>query len=115
MNNSAQVKSNEANINTVFWLRRIHKWLGLLLGLQLFLWVLSGLMFNWLDHKEVSGRYLLTTPEKSSIALQVDPTDVLKKYPNASSIQRVSRFNSEWWLIEDNNEQLLLDVVCGVV
>jgi Na(+)-translocating NADH:ubiquinone oxidoreductase F subunit len=111
MNNSAQVKSNEANINTVFWLRRIHKWLGLLLGLQLFLWVLSGLMFNWLDHKEVSGRYLLTTPEKSSIALQVDPTDVLKKYPNASSIQRVSRFNSEWWLIEDNNEQLLLDVV----
>lgn len=37
------------------WTRRMHKWLGLLIGLQLVLWMASGLMMSLLDHDEVQG------------------------------------------------------------
>lgn len=35
--------------------RRIHKWVGLLLGIQFLLWAVSGAMMATLDHHEVSG------------------------------------------------------------
>lgn len=37
------------------WLRRLHKWIGLLVGLQFVLWMVSGLMMGWLDHDRVQG------------------------------------------------------------
>ena len=36
-------------------LRRIHKWIGLVIGLQLVLWTLSGAVMSLLDHKTVAG------------------------------------------------------------
>ena len=36
-------------------LRRIHKWIGLILGLQLVLWTLSGAIMSMLDHEVVAG------------------------------------------------------------
>ncbi|MDQ3471121.1 MAG: PepSY domain-containing protein [Pseudomonadota bacterium] len=37
------------------WLRWIHKWIGLLIGLQLLLWTLSGTMMALLDMEKVAG------------------------------------------------------------
>ncbi len=36
-------------------MRKMHKWLGLLVGLQLVLWMTSGLMMSLLDHDKVEG------------------------------------------------------------
>lgn len=36
----------------------IHKWLGLIVGVQLLLWLVSGLIFSLLDPAKVSGRHL---------------------------------------------------------
>jgi uncharacterized iron-regulated membrane protein len=36
-------------------LRRLHKWIGLLIGLQLVLWTLSGAAMSFLDHHQVQG------------------------------------------------------------
>ena len=36
-------------------LRRLHKWIGLLIGLQLVLWTLSGAVMALLDHHDVQG------------------------------------------------------------
>ena len=35
--------------------RRVHKWIGLVLGLQFVLWTLSGAMMSMLDHETVAG------------------------------------------------------------
>jgi len=43
-------------------LRKLHKWVGLIVGLQLVLWSVSGLMFAWLDHHSVSGEALQASP-----------------------------------------------------
>lgn len=43
-------------------LRKLHKWVSLVVGLQLVLWSASGLMFAWLDHHHVSGENLIASP-----------------------------------------------------
>lgn len=37
-------------------LRFIHKWLGICIGIQVFIWVFSGTVISLLDHQVVSGR-----------------------------------------------------------
>jgi uncharacterized iron-regulated membrane protein len=37
------------------WLRRIHKWVGLVIGIQVLLWAVSGAMMAILDMDEVAG------------------------------------------------------------
>ncbi|WP_286829178.1 MULTISPECIES: NADH:ubiquinone reductase (Na(+)-transporting) subunit F [Kordiimonas] len=39
-------------------MRVTHKWVGLLLGLQLMLWMLSGFMMSWFEHDQVEGHHL---------------------------------------------------------
>ena len=43
-------------------IRAMHKWLSLVIGLQLLLWLLSGLVFNLLDPERVKGRHLARLP-----------------------------------------------------
>ena len=35
-------------------LKKVHKWVGLLIGIQVLLWLLSGLMISLLDPAKVS-------------------------------------------------------------
>jgi len=41
----------------VRFMRWLHKWLGLIVGVQLLLWTVSGLVFAWLDHADVSAEH----------------------------------------------------------
>lgn len=43
--------------------RRIHRYLGLVIGVQLFLWTLSGLIFSWNSIKSVRGEDLIRQQE----------------------------------------------------
>lgn len=40
-------------------LRIMHKWLGLVVGLQLMLWTVSGLVFALLDHEDVAAEHVV--------------------------------------------------------
>lgn len=55
------------------WMRRIHKWLGLLIGLQFILWLASGLFMGLLDGDALNG-----SRHRNQAATSRDwPTDVL--------------------------------------
>jgi uncharacterized iron-regulated membrane protein len=47
----------------MLFLRKLHKWLGLIIGLQLVLWAASGVMFAWLDRDDVGGESRVRTAE----------------------------------------------------
>jgi uncharacterized iron-regulated membrane protein len=53
------------------FLRKLHKWLGLSIVLQLLMWTVSGTMFAWLDHHEVSAEHSVRTPEPAILAPSV--------------------------------------------
>ncbi|HEX8215205.1 MAG TPA: PepSY domain-containing protein [Allosphingosinicella sp.] len=42
-------------MSLAIFFRRIHKWLGLVIGLQLLLWTISGTAMALIDHEQVSG------------------------------------------------------------
>jgi hypothetical protein len=39
--------------------RRIHRWLGLIIGIQFVLWTIGGLYFSWTDLDEIHGDHLM--------------------------------------------------------
>jgi Na+-transporting NADH:ubiquinone oxidoreductase subunit F len=45
------------------FLRKLHKWLGLIVVLQLLMWTVSGTLFAWLDHHEVSAEHSVRSTE----------------------------------------------------
>jgi uncharacterized iron-regulated membrane protein len=59
-------------------LRRIHRWLGLFIGIQFVLWTIGGLYFSWIALEDVHGDHLLKPqPRMAATAAPVAPTTVL--------------------------------------
>jgi uncharacterized iron-regulated membrane protein len=57
--------------------RKIHRWLGLILGLQILLWFLSGFFMSWMSIEEVRGNHIWQTPESKPLpAVHVNLADV---------------------------------------
>ncbi|MCR5873107.1 PepSY domain-containing protein [Phenylobacterium sp. J426] len=57
----------------MFLIRWLHKWSGLVLGLQFLLWALSGAVMALLDHHKVSGEHALAPPAELPAAAALLP------------------------------------------
>ena len=58
-----------------YYIRKTHRWLGLLLGIQFLMWTIGGLYFSWNDIDEIHGDHEKKHPTlfPSNIAL-ISPT-----------------------------------------
>jgi Na+-transporting NADH:ubiquinone oxidoreductase subunit F len=68
----------------MLFLRKLHKWLGLIIGLQLVLWAISGVMFAWLDHDQVKAVGSVRTSEPAALSptlMKAEPATWLGDYP----------------------------------
>ena len=54
------------------FLKKVHKWVGLLIGIQVLLWLLSGLVMSLLDPAKVSGQQWVQHLEQEPQSLQKD-------------------------------------------
>jgi uncharacterized iron-regulated membrane protein len=50
------------------FLRKLHKWLGLIVVLQLLLWTVSGTLFSWLNHHDVSAEHSVKALQRAVLA-----------------------------------------------
>lgn len=50
------------------WFRKIHRWLGVLMALQIIAWMVSGLYFAWFPIETIRGEHLAAEPDKLSAA-----------------------------------------------
>ncbi len=48
---------------TANWIRKSHRYLGIFLGIQFFLWTISGLYFSWTDIDEIHGDHFRSEVE----------------------------------------------------
>ncbi len=72
-----------------FYIRKSHRYLGLLLGIQFLLWTIGGLYFSWNDIDEVHGDFQMKrVPLLSSDIQLVSPSIVL------DSIKKIHRIDS---------------------
>ncbi len=72
-----------------YYIRRFHRYFGLILGIQFFLWTLGGLYFSWSNMDEIHGDFQKKeVPLLSSNIQLVSPSIVL------DSIKRLHRIDS---------------------
>ena len=74
-----------------YYIRKIHRWLGVILGIQFLLWTIGGLYFSWSNMDEVHGDFQKknATLLSSDISL-VSPTVVLDTIKPLTNVQRIN-------------------------
>lgn len=100
------------------FLRKLHKWLGLIVGIQLLLWTVSGLMFSWLDHHQVMAEHSTRAPEAAVLpagAIIAAPASWLHEYKPAEVYEvRLSALLDQWvWRVETADRVELRQVADG--
>lgn len=71
-------------------IRKIHRWLGLILGIQFLFWTVGGLYFSWSNMDEIHGDHQKAHihPLTSDITL-VNPQDIIAKIKTNDSVNFV--------------------------
>ncbi len=82
-------------------LKKIHKWLSLLVGLQLLVWLGTGLYFNLMDHQKASGNQYRKQAAiaKFDINRLIEPRLVFAQAELAVSLTQVSLLQQPYYLL----------------
>jgi len=97
-------------------LKKLHKWIGLLIGVQVLLWLLSGLVISLLDPAKVNGSQWARTSATESTGLGTAvllepaelPTALLK---DALGIDLISRHGKPVYQIRHTDGETLVDAI----
>lgn len=77
----------------MIWFRRLHKWIGLAIGIQVALWMLSGLFMGLLDHDRVQGLHhraeVADEPLSSGPRALQKPEALLDRVAHGAAVQSV--------------------------
>ncbi|HEY0682283.1 MAG TPA: PepSY domain-containing protein [Steroidobacter sp.] len=100
------------------FLRKLHKWLGLIVGLQVVLWSISGLIFAWLDHHQVSAEHSVREPERTVLPRApalVEPANWLSTSGEGEILEiRLATLLDQWvWRVQTTIGVSLRSVATG--
>ena len=54
------------NFRTINKFRKVHRFLGIFIGIQFLFWTISGLYFSWTNLDKIHGDHYLKNPEKKA-------------------------------------------------
>ena len=100
-------------------MRTLHKWIGLLIGLQLFVWIVSGLGMNLLDARVVAGEDLMAFEHDVQLvdpALNyVEPAQIVAGLPHAQvrSLELKRQLGYWVWRAQTDSGVMLFDARTG--
>ncbi|NRA82943.1 MAG: 2Fe-2S iron-sulfur cluster binding domain-containing protein [Gammaproteobacteria bacterium] len=84
------------------YIKLIHKWVALLVGIQLILWLASGLYFNLMDHTKASGntyRGHVMKMTEVDLARLLEPQQVLAKAAESQSLSLIHLLGQPYYLL----------------
>jgi uncharacterized iron-regulated membrane protein len=89
----------------MLFLRKLHKWLGLLIAVQVILWAASGVIFAWLERADVSAADSVRQVEPAVLlpaAVRTEPTAWLESDPQQDlyDVRAVSLADRWVWRVE---------------
>ena len=107
---------NPPPVNTPLRMRRLHKWLALIVGTQLLLWAISGFYMVVVDIDIIHGDHLVRTGEPSD-PIQLEqlaslPT-VVNDYPDLLALKYRIVLDQSVYQLTTSQETFLVDVVSG--
>jgi len=73
-----------------YYIRKTHRYLGVILGVQFLFWTIGGLYFSWSDMDEIHGDHqkAAVSPLHSDIRV-VNPQDIIQKIKQRDSIKYI--------------------------
>jgi hypothetical protein len=109
--------------NYKFYLRKSHRYLGVLIGIQFIFWTLGGLYFSWTDIDEIHGDFF--RKEKAEVTFEQDfispkvVVDEIKKTQNAPTFEHMRMIEisgSPFYEFELKDKKLIVaDAVSGKI
>lgn len=104
-----------------YYIRKSHRYLGVILGVQFLFWTLGGLYFSWIDIDEVHGDLQHRHPSHISGNIKLaSPESILRQFPKVDSIQSlqlISMLNKPYYNISiysnGHLEKVLADAGTG--
>ena len=97
------------------WVRRTHKWLSLVVGIQALLWVLGGLYMVAVPIGIVHGDHLARSerPALRADAARIDPAALAARYPGSSGFVFKQLGGREVVEVRQGKQVLLADAASG--
>ena len=102
-------------MKAAFWSRRTHKWIGLVIGVQALLWMISGVYMTVISLDLIHGDHLVhpvsaaLEPEKD----RLPPDRLLALYPGATSFRLKQLLGQEVFEVKQGGETALVDAYSG--
>ncbi len=96
-------------------IRKTHRWVAVLVSIQLFLWIAGGVTFTFMDMREASGNFIYKNTPKSTISSVIDHQRILESYPNAIKINQYSQLGKIYAKIWFDDKSVVLDQSFEVV
>ncbi len=77
----------------MIFFRKLHKWIGLAIGIQVAIWMLSGFMMGLLDHEQVTGLHNKSDKPVSPPISQgqglIEPAAILSNFADSAAVSRI--------------------------
>lgn len=101
----------------MIFFRSLHKWLGLLLAVQVLIWVLSGMLISFIDAREVHGSSTrIPVPQREGLGKSgalVDLAELPVDMSRAESVQVFLLLGQPLYRLRIDNELKLFDATTG--
>lgn len=93
----------------------LHRWLGLLLGIQIALWILSGVIMSWFHIELVRGESYATIQEPRELVAQgfIAPGGIIARSPGATNVQISYFMGRTVYLTSGNGADNMFDALTG--
>ena len=98
-----------------FWARRAHKWIGLIIGVQALLWMISGVYMTVISLDIIHGDHLAHTHSEplDPRAVRVDQSALADKYPGLTSLRMKRLLDREVYELHQGEKTTLIDAESG--
>ena len=96
-------------------IRRLHLWVGLLLGVQFLLWMLSGVVMSWFHLSQVRGETTAfsSPPRELQVSTYASPGGVIVQVDGATSVELRSFLQRAVYEVRGADGPVLFDASTG--
>ncbi|WP_371188753.1 PepSY domain-containing protein [Thalassotalea maritima] len=84
------------------WLRKVHKWASLLVGVQLLIWLISGMYFTLMDHHKAGGHQYRAHVQQHPPEVSdnfIDISEIIVKTNPVTSVKLVALLGQPYYLL----------------
>lgn len=98
-----------------FWVRRAHKWIGLVIGVQALLWMISGLYMVVVPLEVVHGDHLAHVPTErlNPSAARISQASLHEAYPGITAVRMKNLLGKEVYEVKQGKQTSLVEAVSG--